>query len=112
MVSAAPFPEGDQSPYGQQLVPYGPHPRPYRPPPPKYEPTPYKPAPAQYKPAPNYNPIPVYKEEEENYAPQPYKYEYGVQDEYTNAAFTHSESQNLAETVTGGYKVTKATNYD
>merc|ERR1719232_1884977 len=98
-VSAAPFPEGDQAPYGQP-APYGPQPRPYGPPQ-KYEPAPlpYKPAPAPYQPA------PVYKEEEEEYAPQPYKYEYGVQDDYTNAAFAKSESQNEVGTVTGSYKV-------
>merc|ERR1719232_276282 len=98
-VSAAPFPEGDQAPYGQP-APYGPQPRPYGPPQ-KYEPAPapYKPEPAPYKPA------PVYKEEEEEYAPQPYKYEYGVQDDYTNAAFAKSESQNEVGTVTGSYKV-------
>ena len=47
----------------------------------------------------------MYKEEEEEYAPQPYKYEYGVQDDYTNAAFAKSESQNEVGTVTGSYKV-------
>merc|ERR1719477_303593 len=91
-VSAAPFPDGDQAPYGQP-APYGPQPRPYGPP------QKYKPEPAPYKPA------PVYKEEEEEYAPQPYKYEYGVQDDYTNAAFAKSESQNEVGTVTGSYKV-------
>merc|ERR1712168_308705 len=98
-VSAAPFPEGDQAPYDQP-APYGPQPRPYAPPQ-KYEPAPlpYKPAPAPYQPA------PVYKVEEEEYAPQPYKYEYGVQDGYTNAAFAKSESQNEVGTVTGSYKV-------
>merc|ERR1719427_1870816 len=121
-VSAAPFPEGDQAPYGQPPAPYGPQPRPYGPPQ-KYEPAPlpykpapapYQPAPAPYKPAPApykpepapYKPAPVYKvEEEEEYAPQPYKYEYGVQDDYTNAAFAKSESQNEVGTVTGSYKV-------
>merc|ERR1712168_434026 len=107
-VSAAPFPEGDQAPYGQLPAPYGPQPRPYGPPQ-KYEPAPlpYKPAPAPYQPAPApYKPAPVYKvEEEEEYAPQPYKYEYGVQDDYTNAAFAKSESQNEVGTVTGSYKV-------
>merc|ERR1711931_455304 len=105
-VSAAPFPEGDQAPYGQP-APYGPQPRPYGPPQ-KYEPAPppYKPAPAPYNPEPApYKPAPVYKEEEEEYAPQPYKYEYGVQDDYTNAAFAKSESQNEVGTVTGSYKV-------
>merc|ERR1712142_828150 len=127
-VSAAPFPEGDQAPYGQPPAPYGPQPRPYGPPqkydpaplpykpaPPPYKPAPapYQPAPAPYKPAPApykpepapYKPAPVYKEEEEDYAPQPYKYEYGVQDDYTNAAFAKSESQNEVGTVTGSYKV-------
>merc|ERR1711892_1621276 len=94
-VSAAPYPEGDQSPYGPP-APYGPQPRPYGPPPPKYDPAPapYKSAPAPYKPAPvKYKPAPVYKDE------------YGVQDDYTNAAFAKSESQNEVGTVTGSYKV-------
>merc|ERR1712243_337770 len=105
-VSAAPFPEGDQAPYGQP-DPYGPQPRPYGPPQ-KYEPAPlpYKPAPAPYKPEPApYKPAPAYQEEEVEYAPQPYKYEYGVQDDYTNAAFAKSDSQNEVGTVTGSYKV-------
>merc|ERR1711913_7480 len=105
-VSAAPFPEGDQAPYGKPPAPYGPQPRPYGPPQ-KYKPAPapYEPAPAPYKPAPApYKPAPVY-EEEEDYAPQPYKYEYGVQDDYTNAVFAKSESQNEVGTVTGSYKV-------
>merc|ERR1739848_473034 len=123
-VYAAPFPEGDQAPYGQPPAPYGPQPRPYgptqkyepapipyKPAPAPYQPAPapYKPAPAPYKPAPapyKPEPAPVYKvEEEEEYAPQPYKYEYGVQDDYTNAAFAKSESQNEVGTVTGSYKV-------
>merc|ERR1711874_626126 len=105
-VSAAPFPEGDQAPYGKPPAPYGPQPRPHGAPAPyKPAPAPYKPAPAPYKPAPApYKPAPVY-EEEEDYAPQPYKYEYGVQDDYTNAAFAKSESQNEVGTVTGSYKV-------
>merc|ERR1719483_901111 len=83
-----------------------PDPRPYRPAPQPYEPVQYKPVPSKYKPAPiKYKPAPVYKEEEETYAPQPYKYEYGVQDDYTNAAFAKSESQNEVGTVTGSYKV-------
>merc|ERR1719244_1427745 len=122
VVSAAPFPEGDQAPYGQPPAPYGPPqkyepapipykpaPIPYKPAPAPYQPAPapYKPAPAPYKPEPApYKPAPVYKvEEEEEYAPQPYKYEYGVQDDYTNAAFAKSESQNEVGTVTGSYKV-------
>merc|ERR1712109_292163 len=119
-VSAAPLPDGDQAPvYVKPAAPYGPQPRPYAPPP-QYgkapgpydpAPAPYKPAPAPFKPVPaKYKPSPVkykpvYEEEEEDYAPQPYKYEYGVQDDYTNAAFAKSESQNEVGTVTGSYKV-------
>merc|ERR1719154_261076 len=107
IVAASAAPEGDQTPYGPPPpAPYGPEPRPYRPAPQPYEPVQYKPVPSKYKPAPvKYNPAPVYKEEEETYAPQPYKYEYGVQDEYTNAAFAKSESQNEVGTGTGSYKV-------
>merc|ERR1712156_900977 len=119
-VSAAPLPDGDQAPvYVKPAAPYGPQPRPYAPPPQfgkapgPYDPAPapYKPAPAPFKPVPaKYKPSPVkykpvYEEEEEDYAPQPYKYEYGVQDDYTNAAFAKSESQNEVGTVTGSYKV-------
>merc|ERR1712020_700326 len=94
-VSAAPFP------YKPAPPPYKPAPAPYQP-----APVPYNPAPAPYKPEPApYKPAPVYKEEEGDYAPQPYKYEYGVQDDYTNAAFAKSESQNEVGTVTGSYKV-------
>jgi len=106
IVAASAAPEGDQAPYGPPPAPYGPDPRPYRPAPQPYEPVQYKPVPSKYKPAPiKYKPAPVYKEEEETYAPQPYKYEYGVQDDYTNAAFAKSESQNEVGTVTGSYKV-------
>ena len=47
----------------------------------------------------------VEKEEEEVFEPQPYKYEYGVQDDYSKAAFAKSESQNDVGAVTGSYKV-------
>ena len=47
----------------------------------------------------------VLVEEEEEFLPQPYKYEYGVQDDYTKAAFAKSESQNEVGAVTGSYKV-------
>merc|ERR1719342_1561799 len=98
-VSAAPLPDGDQAPvYVKPAAPYGPAPAPYKP-----APAPFKPVPAKYKPSPvKYKPV---YEEEEDYAPQPYKYEYGVQDDYTNAAFAKSESQNEVGTVTGSYKV-------
>merc|ERR1719145_321310 len=107
-VSAAPLPDGDQAPvYVKPAAPYGPPPQ-YGQAPGPYDPAPapYKPAPAPFKPVPaKYKPSPVkYKpvyEEEEDYAPQPYKYEYGVQDDYTNAAFAKSESQNEVGTVTG-----------
>ena len=44
-------------------------------------------------------------EEEEKFEPQPYKYEYGVQDDYSKAAFAKSETQNEVGAVTGSYKV-------
>ena len=73
--------------------------------------------PSSYSPAANYRPAyesysPVYDiedrvlvEEEEQYEPQPYRYEYGVQDEYSQAAFTKSETQDEVGAVTGSYKV-------
>merc|ERR1719278_2177618 len=82
----------EQQRYGPSAVPYGPSP------------------PGQYRapPAKSYSqPPPVYKEkeEEEEFAPQPYKYEYGVQDDYSKAAFAKSESQDEVGAVTGSYKV-------
>merc|ERR1711936_824176 len=64
------------------------------------------PSPA-YAPSRAYKPKPVYpvEEEEEEFAPQPYKYEYGVQDDYSKAAFAKSETQNEVGAVTGSYKV-------
>merc|ERR1711936_810823 len=69
-------------------------------------PVPYGPSPA-YTPNRAYKPKPVYpvEEEEEEFAPQPYKYEYGVQDDYSKAAFAKSETQNEVGAVTGSYKV-------
>ena len=69
-------------------------------------PVPYGPSPA-YAPSRAYKPKPVYpvEEEEEEFAPQPYKYEYGVQDDYSKAAFAKSETQNEVGAVTGSYKV-------
>merc|ERR1719273_928762 len=88
----------DQSQYGPgpSAVPYGPRPGP--------SPGPY----AAPPPARSYRPKPVYAEEkveEEVFDPQPYKYEYGVQDDYSKAAFAKSESQNEVGAVTGSYKV-------
>merc|ERR550534_3175537 len=68
---------------------------------------------SQYGPGPSaapppersYQPKYVEKEEEEVFEPQPYKYEYGVQDDYSKAAFAKSESQNEVGAVTGSYKV-------
>ena len=85
----------DQSQYGPgpSAVPYRPRPAPgpYAAPPPE----------RSYQPKPQY----VEKEEEEVFEPQPYKYEYGVQDDYSKAAFAKSESQNEVGAVTGSYKV-------
>ena len=83
----------DQSQYGP-----GPSAVPYRP----------RPAPGPYAAPPperSYQPKYVEKKEEEVFEPQPYKYEYGVQDDYSKAAFAKSESQNEVGAVTGSYKV-------
>merc|ERR1712012_1372 len=53
----------------------------------------------------SYKAKPILVEEEEVFEPQPYKYEYGVQDDYSKAAFAKSESQNEVGAVTGSYKV-------
>merc|ERR1711963_991791 len=74
-------------------VPYGPRPGP------SYGPLP------QGEPQRSYKAKPILVEEEEEFLPQPYKYEYGVQDDYTKAAFAKSESQNEVGAVTGSYKV-------
>ena len=78
--------------YGPSAVPYGPSPPSYaaRPEPPRA-----------------YKVQPAYPEEveEEKFEPQPYKYEYGVQDDYSKAAFAKSETQNEVGAVTGSYKV-------
>merc|ERR1719400_2299386 len=67
-----------------------------------YGPRPYGPLPPQE----TYQAKPLYvEEEEEKFEPQPYKYEYGVQDDYSKAAFAKSESQNEVGAVTGSYKV-------
>merc|ERR1712045_16030 len=78
--------------YGPSAVPYGPSPPSYaaRPEPPR-----------AYKVQPAYPEV----EEEEKFEPQPYKYEYGVQDDYSKAAFAKSETQNEVGAVTGSYKV-------
>merc|ERR1712241_1463428 len=78
---------------------YGPSPVPYGPSPPSYA--------ARPEPPRAYKVEPVYPEveEEEKFEPQPYKYEYGVQDDYSKAAFAKSETQNEVGAVTGSYKV-------
>merc|ERR1711974_583661 len=75
--------------YGPSAVPYGPSPPSYgaRPEPPR-----------AYK-------VQSAYQEEEKFDPQPYKYEYGVQDDYSEAAFAKSETQNEVGAVTGSYKV-------
>ena len=78
---------------GPSGVPYGPRPGP------SYGPLP------QGDPQRSYKAKPILVEEEEEFLPQPYKYEYGVQDDYTKAAFAKSESQNEVGAVTGSYKV-------
>merc|ERR1712024_53386 len=78
---------------------YGPSPVPYGPSPPSYA--------ARPEPPRAYKVQPAYPEEveEEKFEPQPYKYEYGVQDDYSKAAFAKSETQNEVGAVTGSYKV-------
>ena len=77
--------------YGPSAVPYGPSPPSYAE---RAEP------PRSYKVKSAYQ-----EEEEEKFEPQPYKYEYGVQDDYSKAAFAKSETQNEVGAVTGSYKV-------
>ena len=80
--------------YGPSAVPYGPSPPSYG---------------ARPEPARAYKVQSAYQEEveeeEEKFDPQPYKYEYGVQDDYSKAAFAKSETQNEVGAVTGSYKV-------
>ena len=80
---------------GPSGVPYGPRPGP------SYAPLPQ----GDSFPDRSYKAKPILVEEEEEFLPQPYKYEYGVQDDYTKAAFAKSESQNEVGAVTGSYKV-------
>ena len=83
--------------YGPSAVPYGPSPPSYG---------------ARPEPARAYKVQSAYQEEveeeEEKFDPQPYKYEYGVQDDYSKAAFAKSETQNEVGAVTGSYKVRSA----
>merc|ERR1719219_1717353 len=89
LASAAAVPvQLDSSRYGPSAVPYGPSPA------------------GAYSPPRSYKqPAPVQEEKEEEFAPQPYKYEYGVQDDYSKAAFAKSETKNEVGAVTGSYKV-------
>jgi len=64
--------------------PDGPPPPPYHPPPPAYHPAPYKP---------------------EKLPPQPFAYQYGVQDDYSGANFAKDESQDAAGNLAGSYTV-------
>merc|ERR1712106_1151908 len=56
--------------------------------------------PPAYGPAPAYAPAPSYEKE----VPQPYQYQYGVQDDYSGANFAASENSD-AKVVTGSYTV-------
>eukprot|EP00091_Calanus_sinicus_P021272 TRINITY_DN6213_c0_g1_i2.p1 TRINITY_DN6213_c0_g1~~TRINITY_DN6213_c0_g1_i2.p1 ORF type:complete len:164 (+),score=47.97 TRINITY_DN6213_c0_g1_i2:96-587(+) len=60
----------------------------------------HAPAPAYYAPAPVYQAEPVYKEE-----PAPYKYEYGVHDDYTGTTFNAGEASDDYGNVDGSYSV-------
>eukprot|EP00095_Tigriopus_kingsejongensis_P007827 snap_masked-scaffold204_size260821-processed-gene-1.28 protein:Tk07827 transcript:snap_masked-scaffold204_size260821-processed-gene-1.28-mRNA-1 annotation:"cuticle protein 7" len=68
------------------------NPAPYQPAP--YQPAPYQPAP--YKPAP-------YKQEYKE-APQPFAYQYGVQDGYSGADFNKQETQDAYGNLQGEYR--------
>merc|ERR1719206_425234 len=73
------------------------------PPPPYGPPAPYHPEP--YHPEPAYHPEPVYPHHEKKEEPKPYKFDYGVQDDYTATNFGHSEDAKGDGTVTGEYRV-------
>ena len=60
----------------------------------------HAPAPAYHVPAPAYHAEPVYKEE-----PAPYKYEYGVHDDYTGTTFNAGEASDDLGNVDGSYSV-------
>merc|ERR1712012_1044981 len=63
---------------------------------PDHPPPAYKPAPAPYHPAP-------YKEEK--LPPQPFAYEYGVQDDYSGTSFNKAETQDASGNLQGSYRV-------
>ena len=54
--------------------------------------------------APAYN-APVVKYVEEKLAPQPYAYEYGVADDYSNSNFKKSETQDAGGNVAGSFTI-------
>ena len=60
----------------------------------------HAPSPAYHAPAPAYHAEPVYKEE-----PAPYKYEYGVHDDYTGTTFNAGEASDAYGNVDGSYSV-------
>jgi hypothetical protein len=92
--SASALPIADK-PSGSYGPAPGPNPRDNRPS--RAAPAPYAPPPAPYKPA------APYKEKE--LPPQPYQFEYGVNDQYSGAAFQAAESQSDKGEVYGEYKV-------
>merc|ERR1712106_913303 len=53
---------------------------------------------AQYAPAPAYHPV-------EKLAPQPYAYEYGVNDDHSKANFKKTETQDAAAVVQGSFVI-------
>lgn len=87
---------------------YQPAPAPYKPAQYKpaaapYKPAPYKPAPAPYKPQDPVHPA-HYHEEEEDYPPQPFAYEYGGADS-SGRHFAKTETSDDDGVVRGEYRV-------
>eukprot|EP00091_Calanus_sinicus_P012528 TRINITY_DN2815_c0_g1_i5.p1 TRINITY_DN2815_c0_g1~~TRINITY_DN2815_c0_g1_i5.p1 ORF type:complete len:212 (-),score=41.19 TRINITY_DN2815_c0_g1_i5:55-690(-) len=101
----------NQQPYPSDRYDTQPYqPDPYQPTPQQYQPAPYKPAPAPYKPATApYKPQKAvhpahYQEEEEDYPPQPFAYEYGGADS-SGRHFAKTETSDDDGVVRGEYRV-------
>eukprot|EP00091_Calanus_sinicus_P012527 TRINITY_DN2815_c0_g1_i2.p1 TRINITY_DN2815_c0_g1~~TRINITY_DN2815_c0_g1_i2.p1 ORF type:complete len:205 (-),score=38.50 TRINITY_DN2815_c0_g1_i2:55-669(-) len=94
----------NQQPYPSDRYDTQPYqPDPYQPTPQQYQPAPYKPAPAPYKPQKAVHPA-HYQEEEEDYPPQPFAYEYGGADS-SGRHFAKTETSDDDGVVRGEYRV-------
>ena len=71
-----------------------------KPAPAPYAPAPYAPPAPKYAP---YKPAPAYKEKE--LPPQPFAYQYGVNDDYSGASFDKKEEQDNYGNLQGSYRV-------